>query len=155
MEYLHGLLAHLQHLDPVSTIIGALGGTALVAGIIKAIKPLPALAVAWVKKSIKAAAAKGNLDAATLRLGGTIWRACFEWADAEFPRISGPEKMDAILDKLSAVPYLGVMVRADRADAKKILQAEFDAMRAEVAAEAGEPVPAAPVASPAVVVTHP
>lgn len=145
MDWLHTLLSHLQHLDVTSAIVGALGGTALVAGVIKAIIPIPALLVGKVKAAIKAAADKGNLDAPTRRLGSAIWKAMFQWADAELPNVAGPEKMDAILDKLSALPYLGVLVRADRADAKKILQAEFDAMKAEVAAEAGQPVPAVPV----------
>ena len=133
MNYLHELLSHL---DLTSLAVGALGGPAIVLAIVKAITPLPALLVGRVKAAIKAKAAAGKLDAPTMRLGGKIWRAMFAWADEEFPTIAGPEKMDAILNKLSAIPYLGVLVKADREDAKKILQAEFDAMRAEVHGQA-------------------
>lgn len=141
-------LSHLQHLDPISAIVGAIAAPIIVGAIIKAIKPIPALLAGRVKAAISKAAANGKIDEPTQRLFGKLWRAAFEWADEELPDEIGPEKMEAILDKAATLPYIGGLVRYDRAGARQILQAEFEAMKAEAKAEgAADPI-LVPVAAP-------
>ena len=125
----------MPHLDVSSLITGAIGSPVVIGSIIAAIQPIPKMLVNRVKAAVAKAAAKGEIDAPTLRLLTALGRAVFDWADAELPNVAGPEKMDAILNRLAALPYLGVLVRADRADAKRILQAEYDAMKTEIDAE--------------------
>lgn len=127
-----------QHLDLTSLAVGAVAARAIEATIVRAIKPLPRLAVAFLKNRVKAATL-GKIDAPTMRLLACYGRATFAWADAEMPDKPGAEKMAAVLEKLSAVPYLGVAIRADRAGAEEILQAAYDAIKSEAREEAGGP----------------
>jgi hypothetical protein len=50
--------------------------------------------------------------------------------------------MAAVLDRLAAIPYLGALVRADRPGVQAVLQAAYDAVKAE--AKARVPAPMAP-----------
>lgn len=136
------ILAHLQHPDVTSLLLGAIGGPAVIAAVIKAIKPVPALLVGRLKAAIQSAVNKGNLDAPTQRLFAALWQASFKWADEELPLLAGPAKMEAILDKAATVPYLGTIISLDRAGARSVLQAEYDAMSAALEAEITDPAAA-------------
>lgn len=153
----NALLEQLKHVDLTSAAIGAAVARTAEAAIIRAIKPLPGLAVGALRKRVQALAAAGKIDAPTLKLLKAYARATFEWVDEELPDSPGPEKMAAAIDRLAAVPYLGVLVRADRAGVEQILQAAYDAIDQEAKAGAAElggpddkktppPAPAAPQA---------
>lgn len=130
------ILQQLQHVDLTSAAIGAVVARTLEAAIIKAIRPLPGIAVGILRKRVLALAAAGKIDAPTLKLLTAYAKATFEWVDAELPDAPGPDKMGAALDRLAAVPYLGMLVRADRAGAEAILQAAYDAIDQEAKAQA-------------------
>ncbi len=132
------LVQHLQKLDPASLLAGAIGSHLIVAGAKRAIAPLPAKAVGWLKDRVRAARAAGKIDDATMRLLKHEAQGAFAWADEEMPDVPGAAKMAAILDRLAAVPYLGTLVRVDRAGAQEILQAAYDAVKAEAKAESGK-----------------
>ena len=127
--------------DLISMLIGFGGFRMLEAAAKKAMKPLPRLAVSYLKARVQKAAAAGKLDAATLSLLKAYARATFEWVDEELPLAAGPAKMEAALDSLAAVPYLGAFIRADRAGAKELLQAAYDAIDAEAVEETAELAP--------------
>lgn len=127
--------SHLPHLDPVSLLVGALGSHVIVAAAVKAVRPIPALIVGKLKARVQALASSGKIDAPTMKLLRSYARATFVFIDEEMPDRPGPEKMAAALDRLAAVPYLGVLVRADRAGAQEILQAAYDSVKAEAKAE--------------------
>jgi hypothetical protein len=147
------ILAHLQHPDLPSLLLGALGVKALEAAAARALTPLPALAVRRLRARVEQLAASGKIDAPTLRLLKRLGKAVFSWADEELPDKPGPEKMAAVLDRLAAIPYLGALVRADRPGVQAVLQAAYDAVKAEAKAEgtgadgAPAPAPAAPPVS--------
>ncbi len=61
------LIQRAQHLDLTSAAIGAAVARTAEAAIIRAIKPLPAVVVGFLKKRIRALAAAGQIDA--LHLG--------------------------------------------------------------------------------------
>lgn len=132
----NAILGQLKHVDLTSAAIGAVIARSAEAAIIKAIKPLPAMLVRRIKEKVKALAAAGQIDDATLRLIKAVAAACFKWADDELPDKPGPEKMDALLDKISRTPYAGVLVRADREGVKAILQAAYESIDQEAKAEA-------------------
>ncbi|MES2155447.1 MAG: hypothetical protein V4510_09965 [bacterium] len=135
---LQALVAQAQHLDPASLLAGAVGARTLEAAAVRAIRPLPRLAVGVLKARIQALQAAGKIDAPTMRLLAAYGRATFAWADQELPDKPGPEKMAAVLDRLAAVPYLGLLIRADRAGAQEVLQAAYDAVKDEAKTEAGD-----------------
>lgn len=154
------IMQHLQHVDLTSAAIGAAVARTAEAAIIKAIKPLPGLVVGMLRKRVQALAAAGKIDGPTLKLLKSYARATFEWVDEELPDSAGAEKMAAAIDRLAAVPYFGVLVRADRAGVEQILQAAYDAIDQEAKAGAAElggpdatktppPAPAAPEAKAA------
>lgn len=147
----NAILQQLQHVDLTSAAIGAVAARAAEAAIIKAIKPLPAMAVGLLKKRVLALRAAGKLDEPTMKLLKAYAKATFDWVDAELPDSPGPEKMDAALDKLSALPYLGVIVRADREGIRQVMQAAYDAIDAEAKAQAAALKEGAPDAQ----ATHP
>lgn len=130
------ILAQLQNIDLTSAAIGAVAARAAEAAIIKAIKPLPAMAVGLLKKRVLALHAAGKLDEPTMKLLKAYAKATFDWVDAELPDSPGPEKMDAALDRLAALPYLGVLVRANREGVRQVLQAAYDSIDAEAKAGA-------------------
>lgn len=128
--------AHLQHLDPTSLAVGAVVARTIEAALIRAIKPLPALAVGLLKRRVQSLVASGKVDAPTVKLLKSYAKATFDWVDEVLPDSPGPDKMDAALDRLAAIPYLGVLVRADRDGARQVLQAAYDAVDAEAKAQA-------------------
>lgn len=130
------LMQHLQNIDLTSAAIGATVARALEAAAVKVVKTLPGLVVGALKKRILALAAAGEIDAPTMKLLKSYARATFDWVDEELPDSPGAEKMGAALDRLAAVPYLGLVVRADRAGAKQVLQAAYDAIDQEAKAQA-------------------
>lgn len=130
------ILEQLKHVDLTSAAVGAVVARAAEAAIIKAIKPLPGKLVGALKKRVLALHAAGKLDEPTMKLLRRIAGAVFDWVDEQLPDSPGPEKMDAALDRLAAVPYLGVAIRADRAGAREVLQAAYDAIDAEAKAQA-------------------
>lgn len=142
-----------QHLDLKSLGIGAVAVRSLEEALVQAVKRLPGLAVALLKKRVLALATNGKINAPTMSLLKVYASATFDWVDAELPNAAGDAKMDAALDRLAALPYIGVLVRADRAGAKEILQAAYDAVDEEAKAEAAAlkanaPAPEAPTVVP-------
>ncbi len=125
-----------QHFDASSLAVGAVIARTAEAAAIRAIKPIPKLLVGRLKAKVQALAAAGKIDAPTLGLLKSYGRATFDWVDKELPDAGGAEKMAAALDRLAAVPYLGALVRADRAGAQEVLQAAYDAVNAEAKAQA-------------------
>lgn len=130
--------AHLQNLDPTSLAVGAVVARTIEAALIRAIKPLPAMAVGLLKRRFQSLVASGKVDAPTVKLLKSYAQATFDWVDEVLPDSPGPDKMDAALDRLAAIPYLGVLVRADREGARQVLQAAYDAVDAEAKAQAAE-----------------
>lgn len=138
-ELVTAVSAYIPHLDVVSMLAGAVGSHALVAGAGRVLAPLPAKVVGMLKDRVKALYAAGKIDAPTLSLLKGVARAVFAWADQEMPASPGPAKMEAVLDRLAAVPYFGWLVRANRDGVREILQTAYAALKAEVKAEAGSP----------------
>lgn len=139
-----------QHLDLKSLGIGAVAVRSLEEALVQAVKRLPGLAVALLKKRVLALATNGKINAPTMSLLKVYASATFDWVDAELPNAAGSAKMDAALDRLSALPYVGVLVRADRAGAKEILQAAYESVDEEAQAEAAALKMAAPAPAPAI-----
>lgn len=141
-----------QHLDLTSLLSGAVVARTIEAALVGVVKQGPGLVVSLVRRRVQALAVAGKIDATTMKLLTAYGEATFDWVDAELPDAAGPEKMAAALDRLAAVPYLGVLVRADRAGAQQVLQAAYDAIKAEAKADgskaAAAPAPAAPAAAP-------
>lgn len=129
------LLQHLQNVDLTSAAIGAAVARTLEAAAVQTVKRLPGMIVSTLKKRVQALAAAGKIDAPTMKLLKAYARATFEWVDEQLPDSPGPEKMDAALAQLAAVPYLGLIVRADRNGAREVLQAAYNAIDAEAKAE--------------------
>lgn len=133
----------LKQLDIKSLLTGAVVARTIEAALVKTVKTIPALAVGLVKRHVQALVASGKINAPTLRLLKSYARVTFEWVDAELPDKAGPEKMAGALDRLAAMPYVGLLVRADRAGAQAVLQAAYDALdteaKTEVAALGGQP----------------
>ena len=129
------LFENLKQLD-LPTLLVAVGLARVIeAAAIRIIKPLPGLVVRRIKNRINALAAAGKIDAPTMRLLKAYAKATFVWADEELPDNPGPEKMAAVIDRLSGVPYVGMIVRADRAGAQAVLQAAYDAINDEAKAQ--------------------
>jgi hypothetical protein len=126
-----------HHLDPISLAIGAGAARTAEAALVRAVRPLPRLAVGLLRKRVLDLAAAGRLDSATLGLLKSYARATFAWVDQELPDSPGPAKMAAALDRLAAIPYLGAVVRADRAGAQEFLQAAYDAVKQEAKERSG------------------
>lgn len=127
----------------------ALAGAYLRPKIETAAKALPVMIVSMAESKVAAAAAAGKIDPPTVRLLKALARAAFAWADEEMPQEVGPAKMEKLLDRLAALPLVGVLVRVDRDGCRQMLQTEFAAMRAEVAQEAkGEAAAPAPAGLP-------
>lgn len=130
------LLQHLQSFDWTAAAIGAAAARSVEAAIVQTVKRAPALAIGLLRKRIQALAAAGKIDAPTMKLLRAYAKATFDWVDEELPDEPGPEKMQAALDHLAGVPYVGVIVRADRAGVQQILQAAYDAINQEAKAGA-------------------
>lgn len=99
------------------------------------------------KAKFEAAVAAGQIPPAAARLARALKRAVILWADQEMPTALGDDKMAKALAILEKLPYIGALVAADPQDVEDELQAEYDAMRAEVKKEAGDDKPT-PVAKP-------
>jgi len=125
------VLQHLQTIDLSSAAIGAVAARALEAAAVKFVKTAPGVAIGILKKRLHALAATGKIDAPTIKLLKAYAQATFDWVDEALPDAPGPEKMAAALDRLALVPYLGIIVRADRAGVQQILQAAYDAINQE------------------------
>lgn len=133
---LGALAQHLQHIDLTSAALGAAAARTLEAAIVQAVRRLPRLAITMLKARVQRQVAAGKIDAPTLTLLKAYARATFDWVDAELPDKPGAEKMAAALDRLAAVPYIGLVVRADRAGVQAVLQAAYDAIDQEAKAQA-------------------
>ena len=129
------LLENLKQLD-LPTLLVAVGLARVIeAALIRTIRPFPGLVVRRIKNRIHALAAAGKIDAPTMRLLRSYGQATFAWADEELPDNPGPEKMKAVIDRLCGVPYVGIIVRADRAGVQQVLQAAYDAINDEAKAQ--------------------
>ena len=122
------LLEQLKNLDTASIIVGSMASPLITKIIVETIKPIPGLIVRRIDARIQKLHKSGKLDDPTLRLLDTYARATFAWVDAELPDNPGPKKMDALLDRLSLMPYIGFIVRADREHAREILQVAYNAI---------------------------
>lgn len=130
------VLEHLKHVDLTSAAIGATVARSLEAAAVQAVRRLPALAIGFLKARVQKQIAAGKIDAPTVKLLKAYAAATFDWVDEELPDAPGDAKMLAAIDRLAAVPYLGLIVRADRAGVQQVLQAAYDAINAEAKAAA-------------------
>jgi hypothetical protein len=125
----------MLNIDPASVIIGAVGGPILTWIAKQAVSPAPRVLVGYLKNKVKALAVAGKIDAATIRLLKRISGAAFAWVDDEMPDAPGPEKMDHIIERAGCIPYVGALVRSNPGAARDLLQAGYDAVKAEAKAE--------------------
>lgn len=132
-------------------ILASAVGSVAVGWLVKKSAVLPALMVAWVKDIIRRRILSGQIDRSTVKMLRRVAAALFDWVDEELPDGEGPEKMDRLIDMLGTLPVIGWIIRADPADARRILQVQYDAIDAVAKAEASkmaqpdlEPPPGAP-----------
>lgn len=129
-------------MDQLNWTHGAVAGAVLLGAtmahpyIMQALNALPNYLTRRAKARFDAAVAAGKIPPQVARLASALKRATFEWADKEFPASVGPDKMATVLAALERLPFVGALVAADAAGVQEDLQAEYNAARAEVAAEA-------------------
>lgn len=130
------VLQQLQGVDLTSAAIGAAVWRTGEAALVAAAKRGPALLLGLLRYQVQRLVAAGKIDAATLRMLKACAAAIFRWVDEEMPDAPGPEKMQAAVARAAGIPYLGALVRADRAAAQAILQALYDAVNQAAQTEA-------------------
>lgn len=149
------LLQSLQGIDLTSAAIGAALARGVEAAVKAAVTRVPGLVVGLLKARVQRLAAAGKIDGPTMKLLKAYAQATFDWVDEELPDEPGPAKMQAALDRLAAVPYVGLVVRANRAGVQEVLQAAYNAIDQEAKAQkaalqGGQPDgKATPTAAPA------
>lgn len=131
----------LSHLS-----VGAAGvavGAYFKAELVIVLRALPNYLVTRAKARFDADVKAGKISPPIARLAVVLKRAVFFWADQELPQALGDEKMAMVLHGLENLPYVGALVRADPEGIEADLQAEYEAMRAEVKkqADAQKPTP--------------
>lgn len=131
------VLAILKTIDIKSFGIGA----GLMVALITGARALPGLIVNRVKARFRSAVLSGKIDAATARMITACAKAIFVWADEELPDQLGDDKMNMVMDKLAKVPFIGFVIRADPGAIRSLLQEEYDAINAEIKANASVEAP--------------
>ena len=125
---LHVIAAIISKIDLKSAGLGAAGAALLLQGARK----IPGFIVNRIKARFVAASNSGKLDAATASLLTEVAKSVLKWADDELPDAPGEAKMNAILNRLAQVPFIGFVVKADRDLVRTLLQEEYDAWKAEI-----------------------
>lgn len=106
-------------------------------------RALPHWLATRARDRFEAEVAAGKISPPVARLARALKRAVLTWADAEMPQALGHEKMALALLSIEKLPYIGPLVAADPQGVEDELQAEYDAVRREVALEAAGQPPAA------------
>lgn len=112
--------------------------------LIKALDAFPNWLVTYEKKRFDAAVASGKISPRAARLARALKRAVITWADEEMPNVLGEDKMEKAIVCLGNLPYISALVAADPQMVRDALQAEYNALRAEVKQEAASDAPKNP-----------